>query len=71
MPVSTFVTLTALGSLIWNAVFVLAGYWLGDNWRLVEEYGGSVSKAVVVLAVLAAGWFVVSRLTRSGARHRS
>jgi membrane protein DedA with SNARE-associated domain len=68
MPVVTFVLLTALGSLIWNSVFVLAGYWLGDNWRLVEEYGGAVSKGVVVVAVVAVGWFVVARLTRSRAR---
>jgi membrane protein DedA with SNARE-associated domain len=68
MPVATFTALTALGSLIWNSVFVLAGYWLGDNWRLVEEYGGLVSKAVVIVAVLAVGWFVVTRLTRSRAR---
>jgi membrane protein DedA with SNARE-associated domain len=71
MPVVTFAGFTALGSLIWNTAFVLAGYWLGDNWRLVEEYGGFVSKAVVVVVLLALGWFIVSRLTRSEARHRS
>ncbi|GLY86264.1 DedA family protein [Actinoallomurus iriomotensis] len=68
MPVVTFTVLTALGSLIWNSLFVLAGYWLGDNWRLVEEYGGLLSKAVVIVAVLAVGWFAVTRLTRSRAR---
>ncbi|WP_228787200.1 DedA family protein [Nocardia terpenica] len=66
-----FVGLTALGSLIWNSVFVLAGFWLGDNWRLVEQYGGMVSKGVVAVVVLLVGYFVVSRLTRSKARHRS
>lgn len=71
MPVLTFAGLTALGSLIWNAAFVLAGYWLGDNWRLVEEYGGLISKAVVLAVGLATGCFLVSRLTRSKARHRS
>jgi membrane protein DedA with SNARE-associated domain len=71
MPVPVFLALTTLGSLIWNTVFVLAGYWLGDNWRLVEEYGGLLSKAVVVAVFVAVVWFVASRLTRSGARHRS
>ena len=71
MPVLTFVALTSAGSLIWNTVFVLAGYWLGDNWRLVEEYGGLLSKAVVVAVIVAVVWFVASRLTRSGALHRS
>ena len=71
MPVVTFTVFTALGSLIWNTAFVLAGYWLGDNWVLVEEYGGLVSKAVVLVALAAVVYFVVSRATRSRARHRA
>ncbi|MEU8627996.1 DedA family protein [Streptomyces sp. NPDC048669] len=70
MPVVTFIWLTAMGSLIWNAAFVMAGYWLGDNWTLVEEYGGMVSKAVALLAVMAIGYFFVSRMSRSRGRHR-
>ncbi|MFH8385030.1 DedA family protein [Kitasatospora sp. NPDC018058] len=72
MPLPVFTALTAVGSLVWNTVFVLLGYWLGDNWRLVEEYGGWVSKAVVALAVVAvARWFSVRRRRRPSARHRS
>ncbi|MEV0785991.1 DedA family protein [Streptomyces sp. NPDC050423] len=70
MPVATFIWLTAMGSLIWNAVFVMAGFWLGDNWTLVEEYGGMVSKAVALLAVMAIGYFFVSRMSRARGRHR-
>jgi membrane protein DedA with SNARE-associated domain len=72
MPLPAFTALTAVGSLLWNTVFVLLGYWLGDNWRLVEEYGGWVSKAVVALAVVAVvRWFSVRRRRRPSARHRS
>lgn len=35
MPVPVFAALTTLGSLIWNAVFVLAGYALGENGQRV------------------------------------
>ncbi|MFF7409017.1 DedA family protein [Streptomyces lydicus] len=71
MPITAFTVLTALGSLIWNTAFVLLGYWLGDNWRLVEEYGGWVSKAVIAVAGLAVGrWFAVRLRRRPGARHR-
>ncbi|WP_316524378.1 DedA family protein [Kitasatospora brasiliensis] len=71
MPLPAFTVMTAAGSLIWNTVFVLLGYWLGDNWHLVEEYGGWVSKGVVVVAALAvARWFLVRARRRSGARHR-
>ncbi|MEE1783163.1 DedA family protein [Streptomyces sp. SP17BM10] len=72
MPLPAFTALTAIGSLVWNTVFVLLGYWLGDNWRLVEEYGRWVSTAVVALAVLAvARWFLVRVRRRPSARHRS
>jgi membrane protein DedA with SNARE-associated domain len=71
MPLTAFTALTAAGSLVWNTVFVLLGYWLGDNWHLVEEYGGWVSKGVVAVALLVVGrWFLVRLRRRPGARHR-
>lgn len=71
MPLATFIGYTAAGSLIWNTVFVMAGFWLGDNWRLVEEYGGIVSKGVAGVAVLLIGYFFISRIPRPRGRHRS
>lgn len=65
MPITTFLALTALGSLIWNTVFVLTGYLLGENWRAVERYVGAYSKAVVAVVVLAVAYFVVSRVIKA------
>ena len=65
MPVGKFTLLTALGSLLWNSVFVLAGYHLGENWTLVEGYAGVLQKVVIVVVAVAVGYFVVSRLGRS------
>ncbi|MFF0159858.1 DedA family protein [Streptomyces sp. NPDC005263] len=71
MPLPVFVMLTTLGSLIWNAVLVMAGYWLGDQWEAVETYVGVVSKGVLVLVVLALAVYVAVRLrSRNQARHR-
>ncbi|MDN0196720.1 DedA family protein [Streptomyces sp. S.PNR 29] len=71
MPLAVFVMLTTLGSLIWNSVLVLAGYWLGDQWELVETYVGILSKAVLVLVVAALAAYVAVRLRgRNQARHR-
>ncbi|MFD3875298.1 DedA family protein [Streptomyces sp. NPDC058623] len=71
MPLSTFLMLTALGSLIWNSVLVMAGYWLGDQWDVVETYVGVLSKAVLVLAVVGLVAFVTVRLRgRDRARNR-
>ncbi len=64
MPLGTFTLFTALGSLIWNTVFVVAGYLLGSNWHLIEKYAGFFSKAVLVAVVLAVVYFVVSRVLR-------
>ncbi len=71
MPVPVFVALTTLGSLVWNSALVLAGYWLGGRWSEVETYVGVLSKAVLVLAVVALAAFVTVRVrSRGTARHR-
>ncbi|WP_433404774.1 DedA family protein [Streptomyces sp. CA-146814] len=62
MPLPRFVALTTAGSLVWNTVLVLAGYWLGDSWDVVGTYVGLMSKVVLGLAVLAATWWVVKRV---------
>ncbi|MEV8588387.1 DedA family protein [Streptomyces sp. NPDC051180] len=71
MPMPVFLMLTTLGSLVWNSVLVLAGYWLGDGWDVVEGYVGVLSKAVLVLVVVALGAFLAVRLRGRGRnRHR-
>jgi membrane protein DedA with SNARE-associated domain len=71
MPLRAFVLLTTLGSLIWNAVLVMAGYWLGDQWDVVETYVGILSKAVLVLVVVALATYVAVRLRgRNRSQHR-
>jgi membrane protein DedA with SNARE-associated domain len=64
MPVPTFALLTVLGSLVWNTVFVMAGYLLGESWWRVEAYAGLLQKSVIVAVVAAVVVFVVSRLRR-------
>ncbi|MEV4535733.1 DedA family protein [Asanoa sp. NPDC049518] len=64
MPVPTFLALTTAGSLIWNTVFVLAGYQLGESWWRVEAYAGVLQKVVIGAVVLLLAWFVATRLRR-------
>ncbi|MEV4362983.1 DedA family protein [Nonomuraea sp. NPDC051941] len=72
MPLVPFTLLTATGSLIWNTIFVMAGYLLGENWSLVEAYVGIGSKVVLALVVLALVVFVGVRLAeRRKGRHAS
>ncbi|MFD6277241.1 DedA family protein [Streptomyces sp. NPDC060209] len=71
MPLHVFILLTTLGSLIWNSLLVMAGYWLGDRWETVETYVGFASKAVLVLVVVAVATYVVLRLRGADrAQHR-
>ncbi|PVC85528.1 hypothetical protein DBP19_27310 [Streptomyces sp. CS090A] len=62
MPLPVFIGLTTAGSLVWNTVLVLAGYWLGDSWDVVGTYVGLVSKVVLGVAVLAVAWWIVKRV---------
>ncbi|MGW0203527.1 DedA family protein [Nonomuraea sp. NPDC003201] len=72
MPLVPFTLLTATGSLIWNTIFVMAGYLLGENWSLVEAYVGIGSRVVLALVVLALVVFVGVRLAeRRKGRHAS
>ena len=62
MPLWYFIPLTAAGSLIWNTIFILAGYYLGENWSSVEQYAGIIQDIVIVLVILAVVVFVVRRV---------
>jgi membrane protein DedA with SNARE-associated domain len=62
MPMSRFLLYTTAGSAIWNSIFVLAGYQLGENWALVERYAGVLQKVVIVVVLAAVAWFVVRRV---------
>jgi membrane protein DedA with SNARE-associated domain len=65
MPVGRFVALTALGSTVWNAVLIGAGWALGTRWReateLVERADVWVYVAVVAAAAVAFGAHRVRR----------
>jgi membrane protein DedA with SNARE-associated domain len=70
MPMWQFLSLTTLGSLIWNTGFVMAGYLLGANWHVVDEYAGIFQKVVIGLIVVAIAVFVIVRV-RERARSKS
>jgi len=49
MPLVRFTALTALGSGVWNALFIGAGYQLGNRWEKVETWIKPISYGVVAL----------------------
>ncbi|WP_063060168.1 DedA family protein [Nocardia sienata] len=66
MPIGRFTLLTTAGSLIWNTVFVLSGYFLGENWPVVETYAGILQKLVILVVLVAVAVYCV----RGWARYR-
>ncbi len=53
MPLTPFLLYTTVGSLVWNTIFVSAGYLLGEQWHTVAEVVDYLD--YVVLAALGAG----------------
>lgn len=64
MPLLRFTALTALGSGLWNALFLYAGYRLGADWEQVQGWLGPVGYAVTALVVGALVWLVVRQVRR-------
>ncbi len=62
MSIVLFLSLTAVGSLVWNSLLILAGYHLGEQWHVVESSVGIFQKVVIAAAVGAVGWFVVAKI---------
>jgi membrane protein DedA with SNARE-associated domain len=61
MPLGRFTLLTAAGSGVWNALFIVLGYRLGQDYTVVERWISPLSKVVVALVALALVWLAVRR----------
>lgn len=62
MPFVLFLVLTTAGSLIWNSIFVGAGYTLGENWHVIEPYADWFQRLVILAVLAVMCWFVVTRV---------
>lgn len=72
MSFSKFTIYTALGSGLWNLVWVGLGFAFGPAIRPVLEQWSGVLSRIVVLAILGfIAWFVVARLIRNTKRRRA
>ncbi|MEV0000673.1 DedA family protein [Micromonospora sp. NPDC050980] len=68
MPLGEFILLTTLGSGVWNAVIVGAGFLLGSRWKDVDRYSQWFNYAIfAVFAVMIVSW-AVKKVRRRRAR---
>ena len=62
MPLPRFLVLTAVGSGVWNALFIGLGWFLGDHWDRVQGWVGPISYVVVGLVVVGLVWLAVRKV---------
>ena len=65
MPPVRFALLTEVGSAVWNAVLIGAGYLLGANWGRVSGWAGSYSEVVPLTVAAAAVLYPLLRHLRN------
>lgn len=68
MNFAVFAVLTLAGSLIWNSIFVIAGFLLGENWSAVLQYADVLKYLVVAGVACLVVWWVVRTVLRHRAR---
>jgi membrane protein DedA with SNARE-associated domain len=71
MRFAPFTLYTLIGSVVWNSIFVVAGYQLGENWETVAEYADYLQYAVILAILAAVGFFVWRRWFAPSARERA
>ena len=66
-----FVLLTTLGSGLWNTLFVVLGFVLGENWTIVEDIASRYSRGVLIAAIIVLAAIIVWRVVRIVRRERA
>ena len=61
-----FMFYTVLGSILWNAGFVVLGWVLGENWQVVKKYVSIIEYAALAIFVAVVIWFVWRRWKACG-----
>lgn len=64
MNVALFLLLTTIGSGVWNTVFILLGFALGENWHLVEDAVSTYGRIVLALAFVILAAIIVAGIVR-------
>jgi len=66
MPLVPFTLYSTLGTTIWVTFLTFLGYKLGDNYELVDEYLGPISKIVLaIIVIFFILWVVRKQMRRS------
>lgn len=64
LNLGVFTLLTAIGSGVWNCLFIGGGYALGTRWRDLEAYSRWFDYAILALFAAAIGLWVVKKVRK-------
>ena len=65
MAILTFLLLTTAGSAVWNTILIVAGFFLGENWSIVETYAGYFQALVIVAVIVFVIVWIVLKVRKS------
>ena len=68
MPLGQFVLFTALGSGVWNTLFVGGGYALGTRWRKLDQYSQWFDYAIIAFFAVSVAWWITKKLRKRRSR---
>ena len=70
MQLWLFTLFTALGSAIWNTLFIMGGYLLGSNFHIISDYADVFSNVVLGIFVVVLVVWIILRVMRNRRRAR-
>jgi membrane protein DedA with SNARE-associated domain len=70
MRLGLFTLFTAIGSGVWNALFIGGGYLLGSRWQQVERYSHWLDYAIGAFFAIAVGSWVIKKMRKRAATGR-
>jgi membrane protein DedA with SNARE-associated domain len=65
MPMLPFLVFSTIGTILWVTFLTMAGYFLGNNYELVDQYLDPVSKIVAVTLVIALILWIIRKQIRN------
>jgi membrane protein DedA with SNARE-associated domain len=63
-PLVPFIAVTLVGATLWNTFLLWCGMVLHEKWPLVQKYSHQLDIGIVIVILIAMGWWVKVRLPR-------
>ncbi len=71
MPIVPFLIYSTIGTTLWVSLLTFLGYVLGNNYELVDEYLGPVSKIVLGIIIVAFVIWIVRKQQKAKRKRRN